>query len=167
MINWTSEFVTELKEDEVFVFGSNDTGFHGAGTAGLAFRGPTDKNWRRDPEVLEAIERLKKNPNDNKVGRWAIWGIGRGSMMGWEGNSYAIATVKYVGAKKSITRREIYNQLIILWAKIKTNPDLTYLITPLGEGYAGWTREEMNEVWEFLVKTHGLPSNVKFIGRKQ
>jgi hypothetical protein len=38
---------TSLKPNEVFVFGSNSTGFHGA--AGLACWGDSRNTWRNDP----------------------------------------------------------------------------------------------------------------------
>jgi hypothetical protein len=37
---------------EVLVFGSNRSGFHGAGSAGLAFRGDSRNTWRSDPFFL-------------------------------------------------------------------------------------------------------------------
>ncbi|MBP3256456.1 MAG: hypothetical protein J6M23_00435 [Bacteroidales bacterium] len=36
--NFTPEFITELKVDEVFVFGSNLAGMHGGGAAYVAFK---------------------------------------------------------------------------------------------------------------------------------
>ena len=36
--DFTPEFITELKADEVFVFGSNLAGMHGAGAAYIAFK---------------------------------------------------------------------------------------------------------------------------------
>lgn len=36
--DFTPEFITELKADEVFVFGSNLAGMHGGGAAYVAFR---------------------------------------------------------------------------------------------------------------------------------
>ena len=36
--DYTPERITELKADEVFVFGSNQAGMHGAGAAWLAFQ---------------------------------------------------------------------------------------------------------------------------------
>ena len=35
---YTPEFITELKPNEIFVFGSNINGFHGGGAAAVAFR---------------------------------------------------------------------------------------------------------------------------------
>jgi hypothetical protein len=40
--------VASLEADEVFVFGSNRDGFHGAGSAGLACRGDASNSWRSD-----------------------------------------------------------------------------------------------------------------------
>ena len=36
--DFTPEFITELKPDEVFVFGSNLAGMHGGGAAYVAFK---------------------------------------------------------------------------------------------------------------------------------
>ncbi len=33
----TNDFITELNDDEIFVFGSNESGIHGGGAAKLAF----------------------------------------------------------------------------------------------------------------------------------
>jgi hypothetical protein len=98
---------------------------------------------------------------------WAQPGVGRGFQTGLKGKSYAIATVTRAGFRKSMERREIYKQLVALWQFILTRPDLSFLVSPLGEGYAGWTKEEMNTVWEHLVAKHGLPSNIHFVGRGQ
>lgn len=37
-MNTTPEWITEVKEDEVFVFGSNEAGRHGAGAAKMAMK---------------------------------------------------------------------------------------------------------------------------------
>jgi hypothetical protein len=38
MTKYTSENITQLKENQIFLFGSNEKGFHGAGAAKLAFK---------------------------------------------------------------------------------------------------------------------------------
>ena len=43
--DYTPEFITELKADEVFVFGSNLAGMHGGGAAYVAFK--RDGLWSR------------------------------------------------------------------------------------------------------------------------
>ena len=80
--------VTTLQTNEVFVFGSNGQGFHGAGTAGLALRGDARNNWRQDAWFLAA----SRGENDG-VGRWAVFGVARGFQQGRQGKSYAIQTV--------------------------------------------------------------------------
>lgn len=163
MIPWTNKVVTTLAPNEVFVFGSNEQGFHGAGAAGLAFRGDARNTWRTDPAFIRAFGSLPESTD--RVGRWAVYGIARGYQVGREGRSYAIATVTRPGARRSISRREIYAQLVTLWDFVKDTPNITYLIPPLGEGYAGYTPAEMNTVWEYLIQKHGLPENVRFVGR--
>jgi hypothetical protein len=78
--------ITSLEENEVFVFGSNNQGFHGSGAAAMAFRYKPDIPWRRDPDVARAIYEGKKG--HNTVGKWAVWGQGRGLMHGKNGMSY-------------------------------------------------------------------------------
>ncbi len=157
----SEKFTTELADDEVFVFGSNEQGFHGAGAAGLACRGDARNNWRQDEWFIAALD----NPTEieRRVGKWAVLGVGRGFQKGREGMSYAIATVTKPGAKRSITRRDIYHQLVDLWAFAKEHPERRFLIAPIGTGYAGWTHEEMQEVWDFLIKKHGRPDNVRLL----
>jgi len=165
MIEWTNRFLTptSLGEHEVFVFTTNAQGFHGAGAAGAAMRGDSKNTWRDDRAFLTASKAPEGSPL--RVGHWAVYGVARGLQVGKHGRSYGVQTVTRPGAKKSITRRDIYAQLIELWAYAKANPKLTFLVPPVGEGYAGWSREEMNVVWEWLVQKHGLPENVTFIGR--
>lgn len=166
-ITWTNRIVTSLKTNEVFVFGTNATGFHGAGAAGLAFRGKADASgplgWRYDPKMLTA---MKAPVGDAaRKGNWAVYGIARGPMLGYLGQSYGIQTIMKPGHRRSTTRREIYYQLLELIKYSKENLDKLFLITPIGEGYAGWTFEEMQIVWKFIEKQHGIPSNWEFIGR--
>lgn len=75
----------------------------------------------------------------------AIWGIG----IGHQGQSYAIPTMP------PLTLIEIghYINQFIVYAKLR--PDLEFLVTPIGQGIAGYTKEEMDEVWP-----DELPSNV-------
>ena len=45
---FTPDFITELKENEIFVFGSNLEGMHGGGAARLAY----DK-FRLSPSIMK------------------------------------------------------------------------------------------------------------------
>ena len=149
-IIWQNRVVNSLAPKQVFVFGSNATGFHGAGSAGLACRGDHRNNWRTDQWFLDAMA-----CRNDRIGHWAMFGVARGIQSGRCGSSYAIQTVVKPGMKRSISRREIYAQLIELWQWLAANPDWEAIITPIGEGYAGYDAAEMSVVWEYLVEKHG------------
>ena len=113
----TPERITELGENEVFVFGSNLAGAHGGGAALLAYR---------------------------KFG--AIWGQG----VGLQGQSYGIPTMH--GGVDAI---KPYVDEFIKFAK--TRPDLTFLVTRVGCGIAGFTNEEISPLF---AKAHEVPNIV-------
>ena len=113
----TPERITELAENEVFVFGSNLAGAHGGGAALLAYR---------------------------KFG--AIWGQG----VGMQGQSYGIPTMH--GGVDAI---KPYVDEFIEFAK--TRPDLTFLVTRVGCGIAGFTNEEISPLF---AKAHAVDNIV-------
>ena len=113
----TPERITELGENEVFVFGSNLAGVHGGGAALLAYR---------------------------KFG--AIWGQG----VGLQGKSYGIPTMH--GGVDAI---KPYVDEFIEFAK--TRPDLTFLVTRVGCGIAGFTNEEISPLF---AKAHEVENIV-------
>ncbi|WP_033148558.1 MULTISPECIES: hypothetical protein [unclassified Prevotella] len=113
----TPERITELAENEVFVFGSNLAGAHGGGAALLAYR---------------------------KFG--AIWGQG----VGLQGQSYGIPTMH--GGVDVI---KPYVDEFIEFAK--TRPDLTFLVTRVGCGIAGFTNEEISPLF---AKAHDVENIV-------
>ena len=114
---FTPERISELKENEVFVFGSNLAGAHGGGAARLAY---------------------------NRFG--AIWGQG----VGLQGQSYAIPTMQ--GGVETI---KPYVDEFIEFAK--TRPDLTFLVTRVGCGIAGFTNEEISPLF---AKAHEVENIV-------
>lgn len=162
MIPWTNELVTTLQPDEVFVFGSNATGFHGAGAAGLACRGDARNTWRQDAWFQAALRTPPGSPE--RVGKWAILGQARGWQQGSEGMSYAVQTIERPGQRRSTSRRFIYAQLLDLWRHIADHPEWTYLLTPLGEGYSGYSHAEMQQVWEYLLQVAGERRNIRWTG---
>jgi hypothetical protein len=113
----TPERITELGENEVFVFGSNLAGAHGGGAALLAYR---------------------------KFG--AIWGQG----VGLQGQSYGIPTMH--GGVDAI---KPYVDEFIEFAK--TRPDLTFLVTRVGCGIAGFTNDEISPLF---AKAHEVENIV-------
>ncbi|MBO5815360.1 MAG: ADP-ribosylglycohydrolase family protein [Bacteroidales bacterium] len=100
---YTPEHIKELKEGEVFVFGSNLDGAHGGGAAAAAVR---------------------------YFG--AVWGQG----VGMQGQSYAIPTMH--GGVDVI---KPYVDEFIQYAK--EHPELTFLVTRIGCGIAGFRDAEI------------------------
>lgn len=117
----TSERITELQPNEIFVFGSNLKGMHGGGAAYIAYR---------------------------KFG--AIMGQG----VGLQGQSYGIPTMQ--GGVDTIRP---YVDEFIQFAK--EHQELTFLVTRIGCGIAGFTDEEIAPLFEQAhnVENIVLPSN--------
>jgi len=109
----TPEFITSLRPNEIFVFGSNLQGMHGGGAAYTAHR---------------------------KFG--AVMGQG----VGLQGQSYAIPTMQ--GGVETI--RPYVNEFI---AFAKAHPELTFLVTRIGCGIAGFTDEEISPLF---AEAHGV-----------
>ena len=105
---FTPDAITELRPDEVFVFGSNLEGMHGGGAAYLAFK---------------------------QFG--AVMGCG----VGLRGQSYAIPTMQ--GGVETI---KPYVDEFIAFAK--DNKNLTFLVTRIGCGIAGFTDDEISPLFE-------------------
>ena len=118
---YTPERITELKTNEIFVFGSNLAGAHGGGAAYTAYR---------------------------KFG--AIWGQG----VGLQGQSYAIPTMQ--GGVDTIRP---YVDEFIAFAKV--HPELTFLVTRVGCGIAGFTNEEIAPLFS---EAHAVPNIVLPLG---
>ena len=109
---FTPDFIRELKENEIFVFGSNLEGMHGGGAARLAY---------------------------NKFG--AIWGQG----VGLQGQSYGIPTMH--GGVEDI---KPYVDEFIEFAK--SHPELTFLVTRIGCGIAGFRDEEIAPLFKECIE---------------
>lgn len=109
---FSPDFITELKENEIFVFGSNLQGMHGGGAARLAY---------------------------NKFG--AIWGQG----VGLQGQSYGIPTMH--GGVEAI---KPYVDEFIEFAK--SRPELTFLVTRIGCGIAGFRDEEIAPLFKECIE---------------
>lgn len=113
---FTPDFIRELKENEIFVFGSNLEGMHGGGAARLAY---------------------------NKFG--AIWGQG----VGLQGQSYGIPTMH--GGVEDI---KPYVDEFIEFAK--SHPELTFLVTRIGCGIAGFRDEEIAPLFKECIKMENI-----------
>lgn len=105
---FTPEYVGQLKENEIFVFGSNLAGIHAGGAANTAYR---------------------------LFG--AKWGVGEGL----QGRSYALPTMQ-----GSLERIAPYVDKFIDFAASRS--DLTFLVTPVGTGIAGYSAADMGPLFE-------------------
>lgn len=113
---FTPDFITELKENEIFVFGSNLQGLHGGGAARLAYE---------------------------KFG--AIWGQG----VGLQGQGYGIPTMH--GGVDAI---KPYVDEFIEFAK--SHPELTFLVTRIGCGIAGFRDEEIAPLFKECIEMENV-----------
>ena len=100
--------ITTLAPHQVFVYGSNSTGFSGAGAAGLAVRGTSANTWRTDEWFLKAMRAPVGSPD--RIGKWAVFGVARGWSQGREGMGYAIETIRHPGREwhRSVPLAEIF-----------------------------------------------------------
>lgn len=133
MRKYTPENIVNLDENEIFVFGSNEAGIHGAGAARIAFL---------------------------KFG--AEMGLGNGL----SGNSYAIPTKDRNVETLPLDKVKSYIDEFIGFALKHQN--LTFYLTKIGCGLAGFTIEEIKNIfWEVIEeyrtessKEQYLPSNL-------
>jgi hypothetical protein len=150
----TENLITSLNSNEVFVFGSNEDGFHGAGAAGFAFRYDTKCNWRNDKFFNEAIKELENG--NHKIGRYAIFGIPSGPMSGSEGKSYGIITIKKPGLKRSRSLSEIHKDVEQFLYHAKTKPELNFLVTEIGCNLAGYNVSEIAPLFKRARKISNI-----------
>ena len=97
-----SDSITQLGDNEIFVFGSNIQGMHGGGAAWYA-----NKHFG------------------------AEWGVGEGLT----GSTYALPTME----EKSSLQHAVKNFI----ACARQHPELTFLVTAVGCGIAGYTAAEV------------------------
>lgn len=111
----TPRKITRLKDNEIFVFGSNKEGQHIGGAASAAA---------------------------NLFG--AQWGVG----VGRTGQCYAIPTMD-----DSLELIAEYVEGFRCYAKC--HPELTFFVTPIGCGIAGWKEEQISPLFKFA---HWMPN---------
>lgn len=122
---YTPARVTDLADGEVFVFGSNASGAHGAGAA------------------LTAYEQFG-----------AVWGQGHGL----QGRSYGIDTMSGWDAMAEDAAAFV--------GFAREHPELTFLLTPVGTGIAGWTAEQVAPLFADAPANVVLPESfARVLGR--
>lgn len=140
-MNYYSGYINELKDNEIFVFGSNPEGRHGAGTAKIA---------------------------KEKFG--AVYGVGRGlTGQCWalptknlKPNFYEKASgITYEkDGFKSISKEQIISNIKDLYDYAEKNQDKIFYIAYTYEGFNlnGYTGDEMFEMFTY----HNIPNNIIF-----
>ncbi len=111
--------VTNLADNQVFVFGSNYSGFHGAGSAAWASFGQV-ASWKS--------MKYDQYPDGTKF-HWNIKGIGEGFQIGLNGKSYALPTVYFVrGKNHPIGDLGVMESIRRFYKFANENPQFEYLV---------------------------------------
>ena len=116
----TPEEITSVEWNELFVFGSNESGLHGAGAAKVAL----------------AFE--------------AQIGVGFGP----QGNTFAIPTKDWLIQTLPLEVIEHYVKRFIVFAK--EMPNITFLVTAIGCGLAGYTPAEIAPMFKDAVTVENI-----------
>lgn len=111
-MRYTPNNITHLEDGEIFVFGSNEAGIHGAGAAKLALK----------------------------------WGAKMGQGVGLYGQTYAIPTKDHNIKTLDLVSIADYVADFLDFADL--HPELTFLVTQIGCGLAGYTPEDIAPLFE-------------------
>lgn len=137
----TPTHIQDLKQNEVFVCGTNKSGFHGAGGAGFSFRFNNSCNWRDDSFFLRAKNSPVGSPM--RVGKWSVFGVSKGLMVGTAGMSYGITTIEVAGKRRIQPLSAISDEVKQFTEFARTNENLVFYVTELGTNLAGYTVPEI------------------------
>ena len=146
-----SGVINKLGPRDIFVFGSNLSGFHGAGSAGFASFGVAGNRWREFGYAQKP---------DGWRGLWNVKGQGEGLQHGTVGWSYALPTVVRAGAKRSRTPEQIVASIAEFYTVAARNPNWRFLVAQsVRAGLNGYSGQEMAS---FFRKAGPIPDNVAF-----
>jgi hypothetical protein len=143
--------IKNLKDNEDTVFGSNQDGFHGGGTAGILYANDSRAYKKQD---------IKGKGLRVEVGK------AKGFQTGTEGSSYALQTVtdwklSMSDPKRQVPKAEIIEQIKDMYDYYKKNSNRKayVLYTTEGKNLNGYTSLEMAEMF---ASAGPIPSNVIF-----
>lgn len=144
--------ITKLEPNQVFVFGSNMFGFHGAGSAGYATFNETGNIWK-DKDYHVRVNGFK--------GCWNEKGVGEGIQFGTIGKSYAIPTVYRAGQPRSRSREQIIESIKKFYNYSISKPEWEFLVayTANGHNLNGYTNQEMADMF---YNDGIIPDNIVF-----
>lgn len=146
---WSGKKITSLKENEIFVFGSNPTGIHGAGAAkdARAFGAKISVGRGLCGQTYALIT---KNLED-KAGF----------------TEKATGITYHKGGYRSVSPQQICENIDELYACARNNPDKKFIVTYQHEiGFNGTPKRSLNgydslEMLDFFVVAN-IPSNMVF-----
>jgi len=142
--------IPKLEDHQVFVFGANQDGFHGAGAAGYASFGVPGNRWREYDYGAKPT---------GWAGKWNKKGL-LGAQQGTEGKSYALVTVTRAGAKRSIQPQHMIRNIRFMYDAATKHPELEWLVAQShNKGLNGYTGEEMADMF---ASAGPIPDNVVF-----
>ena len=117
--------IKKLNKNQIFVFGSNLNGAHGAGAAKQALK----------------------------------WGAVMGHVEGLKGKTYAFPTLNK--KMNRVSTKELEASVKRFFKCAVKNPDLTFLMTPVGTGIAGFSHQEMKPFFKDAPANIVLPDEWK------
>lgn len=88
------------------------------------------------------------------------FGAKQGQSEGLQGNSYAIVTKKNWRVEKSSSLDEIGKEFTKFIKFAKKHPELKFYVTKLGSSLAGYTVNEIKDLWALEKVFQGIPENV-------
>ena len=134
--------IKELKSNEIFVFGSNPEGKHGAGTAKIAVDRYGVKYGQGRGMQGQSYGLITKNLTEGYIEKRT-------------GDIYSKSGMK------SITLYQIWYNIRQLYSIARDNPDKDFLIayTASGTNLNGYTSKEMAELFK---DNDGIPENIVF-----
>lgn len=118
----TPKFVTELQDNEIFVFGSNINGNHNGGASAYAV---------------------------------SHFGAINGQAEGLQGQSYAIPT-------DGVTEKELYNMVCRFCDFAAQHPELTFYVTAMGCGAAGFNPYTVAPMFRDAIKLKNVKLPAEF-----
>jgi hypothetical protein len=149
-----------LKHRDIFVFQTNENGFHGGGSASWAFNGKAT-SWQRNRQF-----QAQWNSGERVRGLFAILRQPAGLMAGTDGIGYGIVTCVTAAQPKSVPISDIEAQLKELRSYTIRKPFLNFILASIGTGHAGYTQKEMWEVYTSVTEGR-MPNNWFIIKNKQ
>ena len=132
MTRVTPNRITSLKENEIFVFGSNEGGEHNIGSAKTAY-----EYWG------------------------AVYGEGKG-LRGRTYAIPTKKKRKYKGNRASLTISQIKENVMKFIDFTKKNPELTFMVTKIGCGRAQFSVEEISVLFKEAVSLSNIYLPIEF-----